>query len=772
MIGQTISHYRIVEKIGGGGMGDVYRAQDIKLDRFVAVKFPSDETFQNPVALQRFRREAKAASGLSHRNICTIYEFDDSGDKPFLVMELLEGLTLQNLIGGQALATERAVAFGIQIAEALTAAHEKGILHRDIKPGNIFVAAHDLVKILDFGLARLSPPPSVGTVAAAKLTTVQPETESRTIMGTANYMSPEQWEGITLDVRTDLFSAGAVLYEMCTGHIAFSGANVRDAVLHLDPIPPQHWNPTLPGRMVEIINKALEKDRGLRYQSALEIAIDLKRLERDLKRTRPDPPIKSRSRIRVPETLPIAVLPLRNATNDPEAEFLGDGISENLISTLSQLPNLRVTCRMSSFRYRGDSVDPITVGRELNVKAILAGRIVSRGDSLSVDLELIDTVHASHMWGRSFLRKRADLVTLQGEIADSVADELQVKSVEKKSLAKRSTRNSKALELYLKGRYYWNKRTTESLRKGLDCFKQAIDIDPSYAQAHAGVADSYAMLVWNLAISSHEGLPRTRASALKALEIDNRLAEGHASLAFVKLFYDWDWRGADAEFQHTFKLDASYAMARQWYAMELAALGRYEEAKQTTDRALQLDPLSHSINATSGLVFYFSRQFEPSLTQCRKTIELDPNFFASHFVCGLALEQMGQNDEALAEFQAAVDLSGRLPLFLAALGHGYAAAGQKAETQRIIDEIRDASKHKYQSSYAVAAIYAGLGQTDQALEWLERACDERATWMIFLKVHPYFDSLHTEPRFQELLKRFQFVGLNRKPVSHPYWSHP
>ncbi len=760
MIGKTVSHYRILEKIGGGGMGDVYRAQDTSLDRFVAVKFPSDETCLNSAALVRFRREARAASGLSHRNICTIYEFDDSEDRPFLVMELLAGQTLQKLIGGQKLDTERVVAFGIQIAEALAAAHKKGILHRDIKPGNIFVVDGDLVKILDFGLARLSPLPSVDTVAAAGLRTVDPVTESRTIMGTANYMSPEQWEGQTLDVRTDLFSTGAVLYEMCTGHIAFSGANIRDAILHLDPIPPQHWNLSLPVRIVEIINKALEKDRELRYQSALEISTDLKRLERDLKRIAPDPLIKSRSRVREPEILPIAVLPLRNATNDPEAEFLADGISESLISTLSQLPNLRVTCRMSSFRYRGDSVDPITVGRELTVKAIIVGRIVTKGDSLSVNLELIDTLHSSYMWGRSFLRKRADLVTLQEEIADSVADELQVKlkSGEKKSLAKRSTRNSKALELYLKGRYHWNKRTTESLRKGLDCFKQAIDIDPSYVQAHAGVADSYAMLVWNLAISSHDGLPRARASALKALEIDNRLAEGHASLAFVKLFYDWDWKGADTEFQRTFKLDASYAMARQWYAMELAALGHYEEAKHTTDHALQLDPLSNSINATSGLVFYFARQFESSLAQCRKTIELDPNFFASHFVCGLALEQIGQHDEALAEFQAAVDLSGRLPLFLAALGHGYAVAARKTETHRVIDEIRDASKHKYQSSYAVAAIYAGLGQTDQALEWLERACDERATWMIFLKVHPYFDNLHGEPRFQELLKRFQYVG--------------
>jgi len=752
MIGKTVSHYRILEKIDGGGMGTVFKAQDLKLERLVALKFPLDEICLDPSGLQRFHREAKAASGLSHPNICIIYEFDNSEDKPFLVMELLQGQTLQKLIRGQSLAIERVLAFGIQIAEALAAAHKKNILHRDIKPGNIFVTDDDIVKLLDFGLAKLAPE---SEDTEGDLRTTDRPTDPGSAMGTANYMSPEQWEGRTPDARTDLFSTGAVLYEMCTGHIAFAGANVGDAILHLDPVSPLHWNPELPAGMVDIVNKALEKDRELRYQSAPEIVADLRRLERGLKKLalglqdKPSPP--------KPDFLTIAVLPLQNSTGDPEIEFLGDGISESLISALSQLSNLRVTCRMSAFRYRG-SVDPMIVGRELNVKAIIVGGIVSRGDSLSVNLELIGTLHANHMWGKNFRRKRGDLVTLQEEIADSVADELQMKlsSGEKKKVVKRSTRNSQALELYLKGRYHWNKRTTESLRKGLDCFQQAIALDPGYAQAHAGVSDSYFMLVWNIAISSHDGLPRARASAQRALEIDNRLADGHASLAFVKLFYDWDWKGAETEFQRTIRLDASYASARQWYAMELAALGLYEEAKRTTDHALKLDPFSNSINATSGLVSYFSRQFDQCLEQCRKTIELDPNFFASHFVCGLALEQMGQHEQALAEFQAAVDLSSRLPLFLAALGHGYAVAGRREEAQKVIDEIRDASRHKYRSSYPVAAIYAGLGQTDQALEWLEMACDERATWMIFLKVHPYFDNLRAEPRFQELLQRLQF----------------
>jgi serine/threonine protein kinase/tetratricopeptide (TPR) repeat protein len=735
-------------------MGEVYKAQDLALHRLVAVKFPSDEICHDPHALERFKREARTASRFKHPNICTILEFVDSVDPPFLVMELLEGQTLQKLVTGQNLATERAVAIGIQIAEALAAAHKSGIWHRDIKPGNIFIENNDLVKIIDFGLAKLSPDSLIDSAAAADLDTLGPPTESQTIMGTANYMSPEQWSGQALDARTDLFSLGAVLYEMCTGHIAFLGPNVRDAILYMEPVSPQRWNLDLPFAMVQIITKALEKDRALRYQSAVEIITDLRRVERDIQKAGSD---RSRPRKEV-EVLPLAILPLHNPTNEGETEYLAFGISGSLISTLSQLPNLRVTCQMSAFRYRPPEIDFIAVGAALKVKALLVGTIVKEGDSLSVELEMIDTVHCSHMWGCSFRRTLADLVTLQEEIADSVAGELQVKlkSGDRKRLPRGSTRNSKALRLYIEGRFHWVKRTTESLRKGLECFKRAIELDPTYAQAYAGVADSYSMLVWNIAMSSHEGFPPAKAAALRALELDRRLGDGHASMAFVKLFYDWDWKGADHEFQRTFRLDPSYPMARQWHALELAALGRHEEAQRATDRALQLDPVSTSINATSGLVFYFSRQFEQSLMQCRKTIELDPTFFASHFVCGLALEQLGQHDEAIVEFQAGVERSARLPLFVAALGHGYAVAGRREDAHRMIEEIRDPSRQRYQSSYALAAIYAGLGETSQALEWIEKACDERATWMIFLRVHPYFDDLRSEPRFQKIVDRLHF----------------
>jgi TolB-like protein/Tfp pilus assembly protein PilF len=452
----------------------------------------------------------------------------------------------------------------------------------------------------------------------------------------------------------------------------------------------------------------------------------------------------------------IAVLPFHNKTGSSENEYLSEGISASLISSLSELSKLIVMSRASCFRFSSESADPIVVGRELGVGAIIMGTIALRGEILSISLELVNTTDGSHVWGGRYDRRLAKLAGIEDAIAQDVADKLQLKFGHKKSGARRTAKNSKAFQLYLKGRYHWNKRTTDHLKQGLECFKQAIDSDPGYALAYAGVADSYNMLVWNLTMSAHDGLPKARSAAVKALEIDSKLAEGHAALAFVKLFYEWDWQAADAEFKRTFELKGDYPTAPLWHAMELAALGRFQEAVLTTDRALESDPLSLSINAISGLVFYFMRQPDTALKQCKRTIEIDPNFFASHFVCGLVLEQIGRHEEAIPEFQASVDLSSRLPLFLQGLGHGLAVAGQREAAQAIIAELREASRPKYRSSFAVAVIYAGLGEMQLALEWLEKACDERATWMIFARVHPYFDALQAEPRFQALVRRLRF----------------
>lgn len=472
----------------------------------------------------------------------------------------------------------------------------------------------------------------------------------------------------------------------------------------------------------------------------------------------PDPAPDNESKD--PSVLRVAVLPLENSAGNPETEFLSDGVSDSLITRLSQLSSLRVISRTSVFRFKGQAIDPCAVGRELEVGAVLVGRMVTRGNALSISLELIDTRDNSIIWGDRYNRNINDLLTVEDEISQSVAEKLQLRLTggAHTRLPKRSQQNPEAYRLYLKGRYYWNKRTGDAFRRGLDFFNQAIEVDPGFALPYAGIADSYAMAVFNIMISPREGLPKARAAAIRALELDERLPEAHSSLAFVKMFYDWDWAGAENEFRRTFELNPNYSIARQWYAMELAALGRHEEAVQETERGLQIDPLSLSINATSSLLLYFVRQYDEGLNQGLATVDMDPNFFASHFASALALEQKGQLEKAITEFKASVNLSGRWPLFLAGYGHACAAAGNRGEALKVIAELRDISLRKYVSSFAVAAVYAGLRDKDLALSWLEKAYDERGTWMIFLNVHPYFDFLRNEPRFQQLLRK---IGLSK-----------
>jgi TolB-like protein len=454
-----------------------------------------------------------------------------------------------------------------------------------------------------------------------------------------------------------------------------------------------------------------------------------------------------------PSVLRVAVLPLENSGGNPDTEFLSDGVSESLITRLSRLSSLRVISRASAFRYKGQAIDPSAVGRELEAGAVLAGRMVTRSNALSISVELIDVRDNSIIWAGRYNRSIDDLATVEEEIAQSVADTL---------LPKRSQQDPEAYRLYLRGRYFWNKRNGDAVKKGLDYFHQAIELDPVYGLAYAGIADSYSIMVFNNMISPRDGLLKARAAATRALELDERLAEARSSLAFVKMFYDWDWAGAEQEFHRTFELNPNYSIARQWYAMELAALGRHEEAVRETERGLQIDPLSLSINATSSLLLYFVRQYDEALEQGLATVEMDPNFFASHFATALALEQKGQLDRAIAEFRASADLSGRWPLFVAGYGHACATAGKREEALRAIAELRDTSVRKHVSSFAVAAVYAGSGDKNLTLDWLEKAHDERAAWMIFLNVHPYFDFLRTEPQFQNLLRK---IGLPKSTRS-------
>ena len=800
LIGKTIGSYDVRSVLDRGGMGTVYLAFDNELQRKVALKFLHDDLTSDKARVQRFKQEARAASALNHPSILTIFEIGETEDgQQFIATEFVDGETLRRFMVRKRTTLIEALDVATQVASALSASHGEGIVHRDIKPENIMLRHDGYIKVLDFGLAKLiqseDAPSDVSTLISST---------PGIIIGTVRYMSPEQVRGLEVDARTDIWSLGVVLYEMLAGEVPFPGTTKSDMIASILQIkPPFTWQLSdAPPELAWILKKALAKDREERYQTIKELLIDLRRLRREIQaeanwelpgaksinnaanedravsaqhaesrkkppRVRPDsgrgssPSGRLRSRKAINS---LAILPFINASADPNAEYLSDGITESIINNLSQLPRLRVMARSTVFRYKGREVDPQDAGTELGVHAVLTGRVLQLSDSLVIGAELVRVADGSQLWGEHFNRPPGDIFAVQEEIARQISEKLQMQlsGEEKRRLAKRHTQNPEAYQLYLKGRYHWNKRSEEGMKKGIQYFQDAIEIDPNYALAHAGLADSYIILGFYGVLPPDQVMPRAKESAKKALRIDETLAEARISLAYANAAYDWNWLAAEKEYKRAIKLNPNYATAHHWYGEYLALMGRADEAAAELELAHELDPLSLIISAAVGWIYYLGRQHDKAIARFLKALELDPNFVQTRFALGLAYTQKSMFSEAIAEFLKVIAILGRDPGALAALGYTYGVAGDKTEAEKLLDELKEQSQRRYVAPYRVALICIGLGEKDQAFEWLEKGCEEHDLGLACLKVEAMADSLRSDPRYDELLGR---VGFSTAKVS-------
>jgi len=776
--GTRLGRYDIRAPLGAGGMGEVYLAEDTTLDRKVAIKVLSSANAGDTHAVKRLIREAKAAATLDHPNICTVHEVGEAGGHHFIVMQLVEGETLAARLARKPLDLAESLALASQMADALAEAHAHGVLHRDIKPQNVMVTPRGQAKLMDFGLATraLETSPAAGEAATESMLTTP-----GAIVGTVKYMSPEQVQGQPLDARSDIFSFGVMLYEMVSGHHPFASDNraaTISAILTRTPDPVARFAVQAPAELDRIITKAIAKDTGARYQSIKDLLIDLQSLvkhpEKEALAGRSQPrvgvPLATRRRRWLAVALTavvlasvgwwfagrssaigsLAVLPFVNSGGDTDTEYLSDGISESLITSLSRVPDLQVKSRDSVFRYKGKNTEIRTAARELGVRAVLKGRLVRRGESLSVDVELVDG-RDNLIWRNQYSRKMGDVLAIEEAITREVSDTLRPKltTEERQLVGRPSTRSVEAHELYLRGRYAWQRRTEKTLRTSLEYFTQASDKDPTYAAAWAGQADCYNMLAaWGV-MPGADVYPRARDAARRALELDDTLAQPHASIARVKTDYEWDWAGAEQEYKRAIQLDPTYGTAHHWYAVHLAAVGRRAEAIDEALRARDLDPLSPAVNFNVAWFRFIAGQYVQASADALKVVELNGNYAWGHNALGSVYLQTQRTSEALSELQLGLDRSERGVLELTYLAHAYAVSGAHAEARKLLEELQHRT---YVPPDAVAFVYAGLGDRDNAFTWFEKAFAERAIRAWFLP-DPRLDPIRSDARFKDLMSR-------------------
>jgi serine/threonine-protein kinase len=802
MIGQTVSHYKVLEKLGEGGMGIVYKAEDTRLKRTVALKFLSPQLTRDPDAKERFLHEAQAAAALEHQNICNIYEIDESGDQVFIVMSCCKGENLKEKIDRGPLKIDEALKIAIQIAEGLQEAHEKGIVHRDIKSANIMIDEKGQVKIMDFGLAKLKGQTKI--------------TKAGTTMGTAAYMSPEQAQGANVDHRTDIWSLGVVLYEMISGQFPFKGEYeqaVIYSIMNEEPEPPTALRTGVPMELERIANKSLAKDPSGRYQHADDMVVDLRKLKEEskpgLKTTKKDigknsvprmrrfilslsflmavlvviggyfifkgkeagkasPPTTSKAvKISVPKwENSVAVLPFHDFSPGKDQEYFCDGMTDSIISRLSRVKKLKIISLTSVLQYKSQTRNIRKIGQELGVNTILEGTIQKEGNKIRINAQLIDVADDSHIWQNTYNRELEAVFAIQDDISQSIVKALKIELLGEKKGEKKGeskdvrgryyTRSTAAYEFYIQGRFFWRKRTEESLKKAIEFFNKALEKDPGYAPAYAGLADTYYVMAWYRNLPQKEGYSKAEQAALKALEIDDQLAEAYTSLAAVKLEYHWDFAGAKKSFQRAIELNPGYATAHHWYARYFWYTGGFNSAITEMKQALELDPLSPSINRDLGWAYIHARRYDKAIEVMQRTIGMYPDFPGVHLALAIAFLRKSKYDDALNEIKKEYGPSSPKIEYWASIIR--ARTGNIKELKEYIYKLKKEGEINEWSPAWVAALYAEIGSADQVFTWLGKAIDQRVELTLVMVRFPKFDKFRTDPRYKTLLKK---IGLEK-----------